>query len=181
MASGLMGSDRCQICPKNGGESMCGGCKIYFCIKHFDQHRQQLSIKFDAEIVKSHDELLEQMNIADQSNIITSKLFDEINRWETETNEKVHKAAERARHQLTQLLTEEKDMLKKDFEIMRNEVRDRREKVDFDEIDIERLQKQMKKLQMSLQQLIEPLETKVNMVINDKIDWDRVINIKKKT
>ncbi|CAF4268810.1 unnamed protein product, partial [Rotaria sordida] len=78
------------------------------------------------------------MNRASQSNASASELFGEIDRWETVTIEKVHKAAERTRHQLTQLLTREKDSLTNDFGIMTKEIRGRRDEDDFDENDIER-------------------------------------------
>ncbi|CAF1293664.1 unnamed protein product [Rotaria sordida] len=178
MASGLEPT-QCSICQKSAGKCICNGCKNYFCIKHFNQHRQQLSMKFDDEVVRTHDELLEQMNRATQSNASASELFREIDRWETVTIEKVHKAAERARHQLTQLLTQEKASLTNDFGTMTKEIRGRRDEDAFDENDIERLQQKINQIQISLKQFTRATKTKAILVINDQVDWNRFIYVEK--
>ncbi|CAF4836259.1 unnamed protein product [Rotaria sp. Silwood1] len=172
-------SNQCSMCQKNTGKCICDGCKNYFCIKHFNQHRQQLSIKFDDEIVTTHDELLEQINRKNQSNDCASKLFDEINRWETVTIEKIHKSAEQARDQLTQILTQEKDKLIQELGIMKKEICDRRDEDDFDENDIERLRQKLNQIQISLEQFIRSTTTKVIIVTNNQIDWNRFIYIEK--
>ncbi|CAF2861439.1 unnamed protein product [Rotaria sp. Silwood2] len=176
MASGLE-SNRCSICEEEEGRCMCDGCKKYFCVKHFDQHRQQLSTKFDVEIVRTHDKLLEQINLVNQPNTSALELFGEIDRWETEAYKKVHKAAEKARHQLTQLLIDGKDIWKKDFEILTKEIRNRQEEIDFDENDIERLRQKINEIQTSLNQMSQPTKTKAVIVTKDQIDWNRVIYV----
>ncbi|CAF5034017.1 unnamed protein product, partial [Rotaria sp. Silwood1] len=176
MASRLE-SNQCSICQKADGECMCDGCKKYFCVKHFDQHRQQLSTKFDVGIVRTHDELFEQINKINPPNTTGSELFGEIDRWETEIYEKVHQAAEKVRHQLTKLLTEGKDTLKNDFEIMTKEIRDRRKELDFNENDIERLQQRLNQIQISVNRLVRSTETKAVIVTNDQINWNRIIYV----
>ncbi|CAF4792878.1 unnamed protein product, partial [Rotaria sp. Silwood2] len=158
---------------------MCDGCKNYFCVKHFNEHRQQLSINFDDEVVRTHDELTEQINRANQSKATASELFDEIDRWETVTIDKVCKAAEQARHQLTQLFIREKDALANDFEIMTKEIRNRRDEDDFDENDIERLREKINQIQISLEEFIRPTKTKAIIVTNEQIDWNRLIYVEK--
>ncbi|CAF3897703.1 unnamed protein product [Rotaria sp. Silwood2] len=172
-------SNQCSMCQKSTGKCICDGCKNYFCIKHFNQHRQQLSVKFDDEIVITHDELLEQMNRENQSNACASKLFDEIDRWKTVTIEKVHKAAEQVRDQLTQLLNREKDTLTQELGLMTKEIRDRRDEDDFDENDIEQLRQKLNQIQISLEQFIRLTTTKVIIVTNDRIDWNQFIYIEK--
>ncbi|CAF3269354.1 unnamed protein product [Rotaria sp. Silwood2] len=178
MASGL-GLSQCSICQKNAGKCMCDGCKNYYCVKHFNQHRQQLSMDFDDKVVRTHDELMEQMDRANQSKAAASELFDEIDRWEIVTIDKVYKAAEQARHQLTQLLTRDKDALTNDFEIMTKEIRNRRDEDDFDENDIERLRQKINQIQISLQEFIRPTKTKAIIVTNEQIDWNRLIYVEK--
>ncbi|CAF1295605.1 unnamed protein product [Rotaria sp. Silwood1] len=136
-------------------------------------------MKFDNEVVRKHDELLEKLNTVNQSNAPVPELFDEIDRWETVTTEKVHKAAERARHQLTELLAQEKDALTKDFGIMTKEIRDRRDETNFDESDIERLQQKIDQIQISLQQVIRPTIITSIIRTNDQVDWDRFIYVEK--
>ncbi|CAM2721680.1 unnamed protein product [Rotaria socialis] len=167
--------NQCSTCQKSSGKCMCDGCKNYFCMKHFEQHRQQLSIKFDDEIAKTHDELREQINRINQSSVSTSEFFNEIDRWETVTVEKIHKAANQARRQLTQLFTRDKDTLAKEFGMITKEIRDRREEDNFDENDIERIRQTINQMKISLKQFIQP--TKTIIVTNDRIDWNRFIYV----
>ena len=37
----------CVKCDKGGGIAMCSGCQQWFCIKHFNEHRQELAIEMD--------------------------------------------------------------------------------------------------------------------------------------
>ena len=43
------------------GEYLCIECGNYFCSKDLEEHQQQLMIKFENEIVKPHQELIEQI------------------------------------------------------------------------------------------------------------------------
>ena len=59
-------------------EYLCVGCGKYFCSADLQKHEQQLTIKSDDEIVKSHEELIEQIQNLDQSNHVLVDLTDRI-------------------------------------------------------------------------------------------------------
>lgn len=126
MATGISSSNRCSICEKNAAMCNCIGCKAFFCIKHFNEHRQQLTMRFDQDVVSAHDELLEQINQGKQLDNSSSDLFSTIDQWETSTIEIVKRTADRARDQLTQLLNNEKETLKKQCDSLTQEIRRRR-------------------------------------------------------
>jgi len=67
-----------SICNKSSTKYFCTEYKKYFCLKNFKEHEQQLSIKFDNEIVRSYDELLEQIQKLEKSNYFSLDLFDQI-------------------------------------------------------------------------------------------------------
>ncbi|CAF3302393.1 unnamed protein product [Rotaria socialis] len=67
----------------------------YFCPKDFKEHEQQLSIKFNNEVVRSHDELLDQIQKIEKPNQFSLDLFAQIEQWRRTTIENVEKVAER--------------------------------------------------------------------------------------
>ncbi|CAF3636689.1 unnamed protein product [Rotaria sp. Silwood1] len=158
---------------------MCAGCNAYFCLKHFGEHVQQLSVEFDNDIVRPHDDLLDQINKLEELNNSSANIFLQINQWEKETIDKVKKAAEKARRELTELLNEKKVTLSKDIDQLTTEIRSRHEEQDFVETDIERLREKIDKIQLSLHQLTLPNSMNVTIMDNDKIDWNSIICIEK--
>ena len=76
-------SNLCSVCNKPSGK--------YFCPKDFKEHEQQLSIKFDNEVVRSHDELLDQIQKIEKSNQFSLDLFAQIEQWRRTTIENVEK------------------------------------------------------------------------------------------
>ena len=71
-------SSLCSVCNKPSGKYFCTGWKKYFCPKDFKEHEQQLSIKFDNDVVRSHDELLDQIQKIEKSNQFSLDLFAQI-------------------------------------------------------------------------------------------------------
>ncbi|CAF3057727.1 unnamed protein product [Rotaria sp. Silwood2] len=127
----------CSICSKPSAKSFCIGCKNYFCRKDFKAHEQQLSITFDNDIVRSHDELLDQIQKLEKSNYSSLHLFDQIEQWKQTTINKVKKAAEKAQHELIQLIENQKITIIKQLEPITKEVRSLREEENIVETDID--------------------------------------------
>ncbi|CAF4039466.1 unnamed protein product [Rotaria sp. Silwood2] len=170
-------SNVCSICNKPSIKYFCIGCKQHFCPKDFKGHEQQLSIKFDNEIVRSHDELLDQIQKLEKSNDFSSDLFTQIEEWKKTTINKIEKAAEKAHHELIELIHKQRIKITKQLEIMTKEIRYRREE-NFLENDIVRLKQNLNKIQETLQQLFRKDTKKAIIVDNDQIDWNRLIYIR---
>ncbi|CAF3416683.1 unnamed protein product [Rotaria sp. Silwood2] len=130
-------SNLCSICSKPSAKSFCIGCKKYFCRKDFKADEQQLSITFDNDIVRSHDELLDQIQKLEKSNYSSLHLFDQIEQWKQTTINKVKKAAEKAQHELIQLIENQKITIIKQLEPITKEVRSLREEENIVETDID--------------------------------------------
>jgi chromosome segregation ATPase len=148
-------------------------------MKHFNEHRQQLSMRFDHDVVEAHDELLEQINQMKQLDNSSSDLFSTIDQWETSTIEIVKRTANRARDQLIQLLNNEKETLKKQFDSLTQEIRSRREEDEFAENDLRQLRAKINKLQQSFKQLARP--NNINVIASQigQVDWNRLICVEK--
>ncbi|CAF3304109.1 unnamed protein product [Rotaria sp. Silwood2] len=171
-------SNLCLICNKSSAKYFCIGCKKYFCPKDFKEHEQQLSIKFDNEIVRSHDELLDQIQKLEKSNYLSLDLFDQIEQWKKSTINKVEKAAERAHDKLSELIDKQRIKITKQLEPITKEIRCRREEENFLENDIDRLRNQIEEIQQILEQFIRKDINKTIIVDNDQIDWNRLIYVR---
>ncbi|CAF1254190.1 unnamed protein product [Rotaria sordida] len=158
MATGNQ-SNLCSICNKPSAKYLCIGCKKCFCAKNFNEHEQQLSIKFDNEIVRSHDELLDQIRKFKKSNSLSLDLFNLIEQWKNMTINKV----EKAQHELTELIDKQRIAIIKQFESITREIRYRREEENFVDNDID-------ELKQKLEQFTQKDTTKTIIVTNNQID-----------
>ncbi|CAF3006416.1 unnamed protein product [Rotaria sp. Silwood2] len=171
-------SNLCSICNKPSVKYFCIGCKKYFCPKDFKEHEQQLSVKFDNEIVRSHDELLDQIQKLEKSNYLSLDLFAQIEEWKKITINKIEKAAERAHHELVELIDKQRIKITNQLEPITKEICCRREEQNFLENDIDRLKENINEIQKTLQQFILKDTNKTIIVDNDQIDWNRLIYIR---
>ncbi|CAF1445891.1 unnamed protein product [Rotaria sordida] len=164
--------NRCSICQKSGSMCICGGCKNIFCLKDFNEHRQQLSNRFDHDIIRFHDELLSRIK---QLNESSNELFSQINRWESTTIDKIHKAAEGARQKLNKMLNHEREIFKEQFGNLTRQIRFQREENNFVENDIQLLKNKLNKMQQSLRQLNGQDKSHIILIENNKINWNNLI------
>ncbi|CAF4580402.1 unnamed protein product [Rotaria sp. Silwood1] len=171
-------SNLCSTCNKSLARCFCIGCKKYFCSKDFKEHKQQLSIKFNNEIVTSHNELLNRIQKLEKSNYFSSDLFAQIEEWKKSTINKVEKAAERTHHNIIELINIQRIIITKQLEPITKEIRCHREKENFLENDIDRLRKKIHEIQHKLEQFIQKDTTITIIVDNKQIDWNRLIYIR---
>ncbi|CAF3661219.1 unnamed protein product [Rotaria sp. Silwood1] len=170
-------SNLCLVCNKLPGVRVCIGCNKYFCPKDFREHEKQLAIKFDNEVVRSHDELLDQIQKLEKSNYLSSNLFAQIEQWKKITINKVERAAEKAHRQLIDLIDQKRTGITKQLELITKEVRSRREEETFVENDIDQLKQKIDKITQKLQKIIQKDQNQSIIVENNQIDWDRLIYV----
>ncbi|CAF1016173.1 unnamed protein product [Rotaria sp. Silwood1] len=171
-------SNLCSICNKSSTKYFCIGFKNYFCPKDFKEHEQELSMKFDNEIVLSHDELLDQIQRLEKSNYSSWNLFERIEQWKKATINKVEQAAEQAHHKLIELIDKQRTRITEQLEPITTEIRCRREEENFLENDIDRLQNKINEIQQILELFIKKDTNKTIIVDNNQIDWNRLIHIR---
>ncbi|CAF1314303.1 unnamed protein product [Rotaria sp. Silwood1] len=134
-------------------------------------------MKFDNEIVRSHDELLDQIEKLEKSNYLSLDLFAQIEQWKKTTINKVEKAAERAHHELIELIDKKRVKITEQLEPITKEIRCHREEETFVENDIDRLKQKLNEVQETLQKFIRKDTTKTIIIDDDRIDWNRIIYI----
>lgn len=140
----------CVTCVKSVGQFKCEGCLQAFCMKHAAEHRQGLQQQLDAVGV-DHD-LFHHMILQDK--IKHEQLVNSIEKWETESIEKIRKIAQETRQkveQFTQLLQSQfislvllmcdwiclfLETIVERLEELKNEIKKAREDEDFFESNI---------------------------------------------
>ncbi|CAF5163823.1 unnamed protein product, partial [Rotaria sp. Silwood1] len=172
-------SNICSICNNPPAKLFCTGCKKYFCRKDFKEHEQQLSIRFDDEIRRSHDELRDLIQKLEKSNYLSLPVFDQIEQWKQTTINKVEKAAEKVRHELIQLIENQKITIIEQLEPITKEIRSLQgEEDNIVETDIDRLQKKINDMRQKLEEFTQK-DTNKNIIVNDdQIDWNRLIYVR---
>ncbi|CAF5080192.1 unnamed protein product [Rotaria sp. Silwood1] len=171
-------SNLCSVCNKLAGVCFCIGCNKYFCPEDFREHEKQLAIKFDNEVVKSHDELLDQIQKLEKSNYLSSDLFAQIKQWKKITINNIERAAEKAYHQLTELINKKRTEITKQLESVTKEIRSCREEETFVENDIDQLKQEIDKIKQKFEKIIQKDKTLSIIIENNQIDWNRLIYIR---
>ena len=141
---------KCSICDKEKIVYTCGGCSQKFCLKHLNEHRQELGQNL-SKIENDRNEL--QQSLTEQkSNRKKLSLIQRVDRWEADSTNKIRQAAEECRQLLDQrenahLLDMENKLIK-----LTEEIKQIRNDDDFNEIDLKQLQAKLRKLQNKLDQ-----------------------------
>ena len=145
MAS-TIGKKPCATCTKGVAVTTCDGCRRSFCVKHFVDHRAELSNHIE-EIAQEHDLLrqdLERYNIDEN-------LFLRISTWEEESITMIRLAAETARADLRDLLEKNNTISKATLTKITNELQFSRESNDYTEIDIDKWLEQLKEFRKKIE------------------------------
>ncbi|CAF1490133.1 unnamed protein product, partial [Didymodactylos carnosus] len=173
------GNIHCKECAR--GIMICKGCETIYSTSHFQQHRQQLAQQLD-KIVHQHNLLQELLyptssSSMQENNIKQSDLLKIIEQWKYETIKRIEDAAELAQQQVTQLMNETTDKVKKDFRLVANEITHSQSEDNYVEQDLDSWTEQLNKLKQQLLTTTQTIE--LNIIPNNEIDWSSMIKIKK--
>jgi hypothetical protein len=152
MATSTANDSRCATCGKAAGTFTCRGCSKDFCLRHTNEHRQELSKQMDEDVIPLHDQL--RQNLDEQTKKPHQHpLMKGIDEWEQASVEKVHQAANDARKQLLDLVNKNTNEMKKSLEHITQQLKTAREDDHFFEND---LKEWIKKLDALKKDLITP-------------------------
>lgn len=87
----------CYDCleKKNNGVFKCEGCQKKFCLKHTNEHRLMLKNELDG-LIEEQKAFSKEFK---EENFISTKLFDQIDRWEQKSIEQIRQTARILRKQ----------------------------------------------------------------------------------
>ena len=135
----------CARCNQGKGVATCNGCQQILCIKHFTEHRDELTKLMD-NISEEHDTLQGDLF---QENVEHPLLF-RIDHWEQESIKKIQVVAQTARIKLQQIFNRNKQQVKSSVEHLTNELQISRESADYTELDIKRWSDELNALKEKL-------------------------------
>ena len=149
-----MTSKKCATCMQNSDEqkakpsiTSCEGCHQAFCLSHFVEHRQTLNKTLD-DIAGQRDVL--RSRIEELSTRMPKEDFQTIHDWKNRMLQMVNEAAKDAQEKLQQLLITE---MERECSELTRQITTYRNNEDYFEIDMEKLQSQIGKLNEELNDL----------------------------
>lgn len=152
------GRTRCTTCERERVTSKCSGCSQDFCYTHLGEHRQQLSKQLD-EIEAQRDQF--KQTIAQKTTSSEKHtLIQQIDRWESESIEKIKKTAEETRQLLVKYTSDHITRIEQNLNTLTNQLKHSREEDDIMETD---LQNWKEELQQMTQQLNKPPNIEVQV------------------
>ncbi len=135
MATSTANASRCATCGKAAGTFTCCGCAKDFCLRHANEHRQELTKQMDEDVIPLHDQL--QQNLDEQTkNLSNHPSMKEIDQWEQASIEKIHQAANDVRKQLASLMNEHMSKLKEALALLTQQLKTARDDDHFFETDL---------------------------------------------
>jgi len=124
----------CTICGKVTGLFTCRGCHKDFCTRHVVEHRQELGKQMD-ELTLDHDRF--RQNLMEQTTEPQlHPLMKQIDEWEQQSIDKIHRTADDARKQLRNTINEHTTKLTEALTKIADELCKAREDDNFFETDL---------------------------------------------
>ncbi|CAF0831719.1 unnamed protein product [Rotaria sp. Silwood1] len=166
----------CPDCDKQEGIVPCLGCKKIFCVKHFQTHRQNLSLELE-HVVTRRNTLQEHYynTIAPTFEPTKLEAWNTIDQWEQEIKEQARQIADEARKQLDQYSKQSRTQIEHKLNQITETIQQKMERENFIEEDIEKLVHQIDEIDEGLQnkKYYPHIE-----IISQPIDWNASIQVK---
>ncbi|CAF3763546.1 unnamed protein product [Rotaria sp. Silwood1] len=169
-------SNRCSICRKRTGTSICPGCKVLFCNEDFNSHRELLLNELYGLTV-DRNELQAKINEAASNKKSANQFLEQIDEWQRKTIEKVKEAADLARQQVSKIMNFKLEEITEQFQTLSQELKELQETKDFVEQDLTRLKEEIRRLNEDLEQVAQSPAIKLNTKQSDQIVWQRMIYV----
>jgi len=169
-------STLCPNCDKQEGIVPCLGCKKIFCVKHFQTHRQNLSVELE-HVVTRRNTLQEYYfnRIAPTFDPTKLDAWDTIDQWEQEIKEQARRTADEARKQLDIYSKQSRTQIEHQLNQITETIQQKMERENFMEEDIEKLTHQIDQLEEGIQN--NKYHPQIE-IISQPIDWNKSIQVK---
>jgi hypothetical protein len=151
MASSTSEKAPCVTCGKVIGMFTCRGCQKHFCTPHVVEHRQELDKQMD-ELTLDHDRFRQNL-IEQTTESRLHPLMKQIDEWEQQYIDNIHRAADDARKKLRNTISEHTTKVTRALTTIADELCKAREDDNFFETD---LKKWMEKLDQLKKDLAHP-------------------------
>jgi hypothetical protein len=149
MATSTAKDARCATCGKAASTFTCRGCSKDFCLRHTNEHRQELTKHMDEDIIPFHNQL--RQNLDDQiAKPDHHLLMKQIAQWEQGSIEKIHQAADDARKQLLNLISKHTNQMMETLKHVAEQLKNARGDDHFFETDLKEWMIKLEKLEKDM-------------------------------
>ncbi|CAF0812015.1 unnamed protein product [Rotaria sordida] len=166
----------CPDCDKQEGIVPCLGCKNVFCVKHFQIHRQNLSLELE-HVVTRRNTLQEYYfnTIVPTFEPTKFEAWNIIDQWEQDIKEQARQIADQARKQLDQYSQQSRTQIEHKLNQITETIQQKMERENFLEEDIEKLTHQIDEIDEGFQN--KKYYPRIE-IISQPIDWNPSIQVK---
>ena len=171
--SSISSPNLCIKCSKGRAQTICSGCQQGLCLKHFREHRQELT--HEMEGVSQQHIALHQDFVSPNNN--QHPLSIRINNWEQRSIERIRQVANEVRQNLEEHLNTNKRKLQRSLDELTTDLRSSRDNEDYTEIELQRWLNQLKELR---QQLFQPSTIEINQDGDDFLEKISLIKLESK-
>ncbi|UJR27786.1 hypothetical protein I4U23_009058 [Adineta vaga] len=166
----------CPDCDKQEGIVPCLGCKKIFCVKHFQTHRQNLSIELENVVTRRN--ILQEYyyeTIVPTFNPTKFDAWNTIDEWEQEMKEQIRRTADETRKQLDTIAKQAQNKIEQQLNTITEIIQQKMEHENFIEEDIEKLTHQIDQIDDGIQN--NKYHPQIE-VVSQPIDWKSSIQVK---
>ena len=166
----------CPNCDKQEGIVPCLGCKKVFCLKHFQNHRQNLSVELE-NVVSRRNMLQEDYFTTVAETFDPTKLgaWNTIDEWEQGIKEQARRIADEARQQLDLYFKQSCAQIEKKLNKITETIQQKMERENFMEEDIEKLTNQLDQIEDDIRN--NKYHPRVE-ISSHPIDWKASMQVK---
>ena len=165
----------CPECDKQEGIVPCLGCKKVFCVKHFQTHRQNLSVDLE-NVVTRRNTLQEYYYSTIAATLEPTKLaaWKTIDEWEHEVQAQVRRTADEARKQLGAFSQQSQAKIEQQLKNITEDIQRKMERENFIEDDIEKLAHQIDGIEDGIRD--NKYHPQIE-IVSQPVDWTTVIQV----
>lgn len=149
---------KCSKCSKSSAQIFCAGCEQWLCFTHLDEHRQELSRRFD-NLIGQYNEFQEDLSV---KTFVPDVFLQRIAAWERRSIERIEQIANSVRQELNECSLRKKQALQRSFDQIRENLREFDAEKNLSEIHLRQWADQLNDLRKNL-----------NTVLNAKIFHDQ--------
>ena len=165
----------CPNCDKQEGIVPCLGCNKTFCVKHFQTHRQNLSIELEHVVTRRN--MLQEYYFNTAAPTLDPTKFDAwntIDEWEQTMKKEIGRTADQARKQLDVYSQQSRSRIEQQLNQMTEIIQQKMERENFMEEDIEKLTQQIDQMEEGIQ--TNKYHPQIE-IVSQPIDWNTSMQV----
>lgn len=156
------------------GSTRCEGCQRLFCFSCINKHHDELEQEFQ-QVMDTRNRVREDLDLAESAsnNGRKNACMVKIDRWETETIERIRGLASRARMNVQELLRKSREEIGHRFKQVSDDIERRQKNGNYLETDIDTVKNQLEQLKTGIRNIYANIH--VNVTMENEINWDTLI------